>query len=253
MDGERRSGGPARTQQSREVQRFCCSMRPEVANAIPAIPAVEGRLRCLLAAKRPPFLGTRPPPASAPCPPVPHTPLPRLLPARPPHPPAHHRHAAVAQRDHLSEAARLKHGRHQHDVGGGVDEVRQRLAVHDLQPARGTHPCMHTHGVWIEHTAALGDDDSCMHARMHAHEALKARVRQLHLLEAFPARGGCGPQCGQIDGGHAAHVANGARCMDEWRAMHRDEATAVQRSAVQCAAQARPSPGLSLTARPGGP
>lgn len=28
---------------------------------------------------------------------------------------------------HLREAARLKHGRHKHEIAGGVDEVAQRL------------------------------------------------------------------------------------------------------------------------------
>eukprot|EP00982_Pelagococcus_subviridis_P005166 29502-Pelagococcus_subviridis.AAC.2 len=40
---------------------------------------------------------------------------------------SHHRHGAVPHRDQLREPARLEHGRHEDHVGGGVDEVRQRL------------------------------------------------------------------------------------------------------------------------------
>mmetsp|Transcript_13522 Transcript_13522/g.33148 ORF Transcript_13522/g.33148 Transcript_13522/m.33148 type:complete len:337 (+) Transcript_13522:367-1377(+) len=48
---------------------------------------------------------------------------------------AHNGDGAVLHRDHLRQPARLKHGGHHDDVGGRVDEVRQRLVV--LEAERG--------------------------------------------------------------------------------------------------------------------
>mmetsp|Transcript_5255 Transcript_5255/g.15874 ORF Transcript_5255/g.15874 Transcript_5255/m.15874 type:complete len:221 (-) Transcript_5255:3033-3695(-) len=42
---------------------------------------------------------------------------------------AHDGHRAVAHRNHLCQPTRLKHRRHDDDVGGGVDEVREWLVI----------------------------------------------------------------------------------------------------------------------------
>ena len=50
---------------------------------------------------------------------------------------AHHRHRAVAQRDHLRQAAGLVEARHDQQVRAGVDQVREFLVVADLEVAVG--------------------------------------------------------------------------------------------------------------------
>ena len=50
---------------------------------------------------------------------------------------ADHRHGPVAQADHRRQSARLEHARHHQEVSARVDEVRELLAVADLQVAVG--------------------------------------------------------------------------------------------------------------------
>ena len=81
---------------------------------------------------------------------------------------AHDRHGAVAQRDHLGQAARLKQRRHQEHVRAGIDAVRQ-LVVH--LEARGHASRIGRLGP-LEQIGVLG----VAHAQ---HDQLEAGIHQL--------------------------------------------------------------------------
>ena len=95
---------------------------------------------------------------------------------------AHDRYGAVAQRDHLRQAAGLKLRRHQEQIAARINTVRQPLVQSDVRADLPfIAPCRPVDEIDISFVAAAQEHDLNIHAhnvRQHALDQIKALLRR---------------------------------------------------------------------------